>query len=94
MADPTPALTGVALAKHEAEGFWDFFVHLIFDTLKNLLLLGALSAIFFAAEWLKRNGMNAEHLELIELLHFWFTYGALVWIGLVFIAKLVKRAVT
>jgi len=76
----------------EAKSFWHFVVHLTFDTLKNLLLLGALSVIFFAAEWLKSKGMNPEHVERIELLHFWLTYSALVWIGLAFLVKLVKRA--
>lgn len=92
MADPKSALTGTSLIKSEAENFWDFFVRITFDTLKNLLLLGALSVIFFAAEWLKNKGMNAGHVEKIELLHFWLTYSALVWIGVVFLVKLVKRA--
>ena len=92
MADAKPALTGTALIKSEAESFWGFLVRITFDTLKNLLLLGALSVIFFASEWLKNRGMNAGHVERIELLHFWLTYGALVWIGVVFLVKLVKRA--
>jgi hypothetical protein len=92
VADPKQALAGTVLLKHEAESFWDFVVRLFFDTLKNVLLLAALSIIFFAAEWLKNRGMNAEHVERIELLHFWLGYGALAWIGIVFLVKLVMRA--
>jgi hypothetical protein len=77
----------------EAREFGGFIIHLLFDTLKNIALLGALSAIFFTAELLKKMGMRAEYLERLELLHFWSTYGALAWIALVFFAKLVKRGV-
>lgn len=81
-----------SLTASEAKGFWDCLVHLTFDTLKNLLLLAALSVVFFAAEWLKNKGMNAVHVEMVELMHFWLTYSALAWIGVVFLVKLVWRA--
>jgi hypothetical protein len=92
MADDEPKVNGTSLIKSEAKDFSDFLIPLVFDTLKNLALLGALSAIFFAAEWLKTKGMEPEHVRQIELLHFWVSYGALIWIGLVFLVKLVARS--
>jgi hypothetical protein len=44
MGGQTPEL------REEAGEFWTFLVHLVFDTLKNLALLAALSAIFFSPD--------------------------------------------
>ena len=93
MANDESAVHGTSLLKKEARSFSDFLIHLSFDTLRNLALLAALSVIFFAAEWLKNKGMDVVHVKRIELLHFWLTLGALSWIGVVFLVKLVLRAI-
>lgn len=85
------AFSGVS-ASREGEHFWAFTVHVAVDTAKNLVLLLALSIIFFAARWLKQLGMDSAHLHLIEQLHFWVTFAALAWIGIVFLIKLVRRS--
>ena len=82
----------LALLRSEAQDFWGFLIRLVFDTMKNLALLAALSAVFLCAEWLKTKGMEPDHIRSIELLHFWIFYGALVWIGLVFLVKLLRRS--
>jgi hypothetical protein len=84
----------MAPVESEASKFWKFLVRLTFETLKNLALLGALSVIFFAAEWLKRLGMEEAYIHYIELLHFWLTFGALIWIGVVFLVKLIRGALS
>ena len=86
-------LSGVSAGSlREGEHFWDFAVHVAVDTAKNLVLLLALSIIFFAARWLKQLGMDSAHLHLIEQLHFWVTFAALAWIGILFLIKLVRRS--
>jgi len=76
--------------REEATALWAFLVQLLFDTLKNLSLLAALSAIFFCANWLKQLGMSEDDMRHVQDLHFWLTYAALLWIGLVFLVKLVR----
>jgi hypothetical protein len=70
-----------------------FLIHLVFDTLKNLAILAALSTIFLAAELLRVIGMDPVEVKRIEDLHFWLTYAALLWIGFVFLVKLVRGSI-
>src|SRR5258708_2712948 len=76
----------------DVEDFRSFIIHLTFDTAKNLALLAALSIIFFSARWLQKIGMDDAHVRHIQALHFWMTYPVLVWIGFVFVVKLMTRA--
>jgi hypothetical protein len=82
----------MSVLEREALSFWEFFVVLIFDTLKNLLLLGALSLLFFAAKVLRHFGMSDTHVGYIEELHFWLTLGSLGWIAAVFLSRLITRS--
>jgi len=34
------------------------------------------------------------YIHYIELLHFWLTFGALIWIGVVFLVKLIRGALS
>jgi hypothetical protein len=73
--DETPGngieLSPIPTPEHEFADLWYFIRQLLLDTAKNLALLGALSAIFFAARLLEKLGMDATELHHIHQLHFW-----------------------
>jgi hypothetical protein len=90
-AVPEPEASPAAVFRREGADLGIFLIRLSFDTARNLAILGALSTIFFAAKWLKEHGLDEESARRIQQLHFWLTYGALLWIGIAFLAKLLNR---
>lgn len=84
--------TEASVLRREAKEFWEFLAILAFDTLRNLALLGSLTVLFISVKQLKTIGMRTQYLDAIEQLHFFLTYGVLAWIGIVFFARMIGRA--
>ena len=82
----------VGAPKGRGGELWEFALEVAYDNARSLILIGGLAIILLAAKLLHVLGMAQTYTELIERLHFWMTYGALTWIGIAFIARLIMRS--